>query len=64
MSTQTAPSDEAGGAPIDVDAYAAAVPLRRIGDPEDIGGIGAFLASDAALFITGQVISPNGGLVM
>jgi NAD(P)-dependent dehydrogenase (short-subunit alcohol dehydrogenase family) len=40
------------------------VPLRRIGDPADIGGIGAFLASDAALFITGQVIVADGGVTI
>jgi NAD(P)-dependent dehydrogenase (short-subunit alcohol dehydrogenase family) len=40
------------------------VPLRRIGDPKDIGGIGAFLASDAALFITGQVIVADGGVTV
>lgn len=38
------------------------VPLRRIGDPEDIGGIGAFLASDAALFVTGQTVVADGGV--
>ena len=38
------------------------VPLRRIGDPEDIGGIGAFLASDAALFMTGQIVVADGGV--
>lgn len=38
------------------------VPLRRIGDPEDIGGIGAFLASDAAAFMTGQVVVADGGV--
>ncbi|HRI11094.1 MAG TPA: SDR family oxidoreductase, partial [Nannocystaceae bacterium] len=33
-----------------------ATPLRRIGDPDDIGGVAVFLASRAAAFITGQVI--------
>ncbi|HZL37695.1 MAG TPA: SDR family oxidoreductase [Tepidisphaeraceae bacterium] len=43
------------------DAYAAGVPLKRMGVPEDIGAAVAFLASDAANFITGQKIAVNGG---
>jgi NAD(P)-dependent dehydrogenase (short-subunit alcohol dehydrogenase family) len=43
------------------DAYAAAVPMKHMGEPEDIGEAVAFLASDAARFITGQRLSVNGG---
>ncbi|NLM50866.1 MAG: 3-oxoacyl-ACP reductase FabG [Clostridiaceae bacterium] len=39
-------------------------PLGRIGSPEEIAKIIRFLASDGASFITGQVISPNGGFVI
>jgi len=39
-------------------------PLRRIGEPEDIGGIAAFLASPAAAYITGQVIVADGGVTI
>jgi NAD(P)-dependent dehydrogenase (short-subunit alcohol dehydrogenase family) len=39
-------------------------PLKRIGDPDDIGGIAAFLASKAASFITGQVIVADGGVTI
>jgi 3-oxoacyl-[acyl-carrier protein] reductase len=42
-------------------AYAAGVPMKRMGVPEDIGAAVAFLASDAANFITGQKLSVNGG---
>ncbi len=39
-------------------------PLGRIGTPEDVANTIAFLASDEASFITGQVISPNGGFII
>lgn len=41
-----------------------AYPLRRIGTPEDIAPLVTFLASDQASWITGQVISSNGGFSM
>ncbi len=41
-----------------------AIPLGRLGAVDDIPGIVAFLASDDATFITGQVISVSGGLTM
>lgn len=41
-----------------------ATPLGRKGQPEDIAATALFLASDESSFITGQWISPNGGLVM
>jgi 2-hydroxycyclohexanecarboxyl-CoA dehydrogenase len=46
------------------DALVRAIPMKRVGQPEDIPGIVAFLASDEAGFITGQVISVSGGLTM
>jgi NAD(P)-dependent dehydrogenase (short-subunit alcohol dehydrogenase family) len=42
----------------------AATPLRRIGEPDEIGGIVAFLASKAASFITGTVIVADGGVTI
>ena len=39
----------------------ALTPLRRIGDPQDIGGVAVFLASAAARFITGQLLVVDGG---
>ncbi|SRR5579871_313636 len=41
-----------------------AIPLKRLGQPEDIPGLIAFLSSDDANFMTGQVISVSGGLTM
>jgi 3-oxoacyl-[acyl-carrier protein] reductase len=43
------------------DAYAANVPMGRMGIPADVAEAVAYLASDAANFITGQKISVNGG---
>lgn len=39
-------------------------PLMRLGTPDDIAKVALFLASESADFITGQVISPNGGMVI
>ncbi|MDB5687964.1 MAG: 2-hydroxycyclohexanecarboxyl-CoA dehydrogenase [Rhizorhabdus sp.] len=47
-----------------LEKMARAIPLRRIGEPEDVAGIACFLISDEASFITGQVISVSGGLAM
>ena len=41
-----------------------AIPLRRVGEPEDFPGLAAFLLSDEASYITGQTISVSGGLSM
>ena len=45
-------------------AFRRAIPMRRLGQPEDYPGIITLLASDEANFITGQVISVSGGLTM
>ncbi len=42
----------------------AVIPLRRMGSPGDIAGLAAFLASDAAAYITGEVIRVDGGMAM
>jgi 2-hydroxycyclohexanecarboxyl-CoA dehydrogenase len=44
-----------------VDSHAARTPVRRVGRPEDIANACAFLVSEAAGYITGQVIGVNGG---
>ena len=46
------------------EAYRRAIPIGRLGRPDDIAGAVLFLASDDAEFITGQTISVSGGLTM
>lgn len=45
-------------------AYQAQVPLRQLGQPEDLTGLVVFLASPAAAYITGQVYAVDGGYTM
>lgn len=47
-----------------VDGLKRAIPMRRLGKPEDYPGLVCFLASEDADFITGQTISVSGGLTM
>ena len=49
------------GAPVNVDAFAASMPMKRPGKPEDIAAACAYLASEEAGYVTGQTISVNGG---
>ncbi len=46
------------------EALVRAVPLRRLGSPDDVAGAVSFLVSDQASYITGQVLSVSGGLTM
>lgn len=47
-----------------VEAFRRSIPLGRIGEPEDLPGAIVFFASDAASYVTGQVLSVSGGLSM
>ena len=40
------------------------IPLQRLGQPEDVAGVVAFLCSPAANYITGQILTVDGGMVM
>jgi 2-hydroxycyclohexanecarboxyl-CoA dehydrogenase len=53
--------EESGNVP-SVDVMARMVPLGRAGTPDDIGAACAFLCSDQAGYITGQLIGVNGGM--
>ena len=50
--------------PDDLAALADETPLGRVGTPEEAAAAIAFLASDEASFLTGQVVCPNGGMVV
>lgn len=47
-----------------LDAVAPRIPLGRVGEPRDIADVVAFLASDAARYLTGQTITVDGGLLV
>jgi len=53
-------TDMLAGAP--VDEIVKHIPMRRVGQPHEIAGVVAFLVSDAASYMTGQIIGVNGGL--
>jgi NAD(P)-dependent dehydrogenase (short-subunit alcohol dehydrogenase family) len=46
------------------DAYTAQIPLRRLGEPEDVANVVLFLASPLSDYITGAVLDINGGIYM
>jgi 3-oxoacyl-[acyl-carrier protein] reductase len=51
-------------APELIQGLKALTPLGRLGVPDDIAAAAVYLASDESAFVTGQAISPNGGLVI
>ena len=55
---------EAEGGGTLIGALERAVPMKRLGKPEDVAAAVAFLASEEAGYITGQTLSVSGGLTM
>lgn len=49
---------------LESEQYINSIPLKRLGKPEDIANLAAFLASEASDYITGEVIRADGGLAM
>jgi 3-oxoacyl-[acyl-carrier protein] reductase len=58
-------TDMTSGLPEDVKAeFNKSIPLGRMGKPADIAAAVCFLASDEAAYVTGQILSVNGGMLM
>lgn len=57
-------AEVAADSPKLAEALIKSIPLRRLGQPNDLANAAAFLVSDAAEYITGQTLSVNGGLNM
>ncbi len=49
---------------LDVDAYLTSIPMKKLGQPEDVAKAAAFLASDMSDYITGEVIRVDGGIAI
>ena len=49
---------------MNLDAAAVSIPLKRIGDPRDIGYAALYFASDEAGYITGQTLVVDGGVTL
>jgi 3-oxoacyl-[acyl-carrier protein] reductase len=62
--TAQALSREHSLGPEGLEAAASFIPMGRVGEPEDIADVILFLASDAARYITGQIVTVDGGLLV
>lgn len=49
---------------LDVEAFAAAVPMKRFADPDEIGRVALFLASDLSSYMTGSQVVVDGGMLL
>lgn len=61
--TRKDPGAHAALTPAQWDAVTAKIPLKRLGTPEDVAAMAAFLTSPEAGYVTGQVLHVNGGLI-
>jgi 3-oxoacyl-[acyl-carrier protein] reductase len=62
--TAQALSEEHSLGPQGLEAAADFIPMGRVGEPEDVADVILFLASDAARYLTGQVVVVDGGLLV
>jgi 3-oxoacyl-[acyl-carrier protein] reductase len=62
--TAQAMSEEHSVGPAGLEMAADYIPMGRVGEPEDIADVAIFLASHGARYITGQVITVDGGLIV
>jgi 3-oxoacyl-[acyl-carrier protein] reductase len=62
--TAQALSEEHSLGPEGLERAADFIPLGRVGEPEDVADVIVFLASEGALYITGQVLVVDGGLLV
>ena len=58
------PLHERTNTPESLEKLRQSIPLQRLGKPEDVAGVVAFLASEDASYVTGEVIAVNGGMRM
>jgi NAD(P)-dependent dehydrogenase (short-subunit alcohol dehydrogenase family) len=58
------PYHERFSTPEAMKAYVGGIPLGRVGTPEEVASVIAFLASDAASYLSGETIEINGGMLM
>ena len=47
-----------------IDAFASQIPMGRFGDPEDLGPLAVYLASDASRYMTGAALVIDGGYTL
>jgi 2-hydroxycyclohexanecarboxyl-CoA dehydrogenase len=47
-----------------LETFLRSIPLRRLGQPEDIAGLVAYICSERAAYVTGQTFSVSGGITM
>ena len=57
-------SPSGGDVKKNIEAFMAKIPMRRMGEPDDIGKVALFLASDLASYMTGSQIVVDGGVLL